>query len=113
MDEFGVYQIYLAVDHAAKPVNTEGAKEEGEEEEEKEERRPLYNIPTLKQYFRDLDFILDVIADGPTKTFAFRRLKYLEAKWTMYRLLNEQKELADSKVEPESNVQYQTNLLLT
>ena len=46
----------------------------------------------------DLDWVLGVVADGPTKTFAFRRLKYLTSKWNMYSLLNENQELADMKV---------------
>lgn len=48
----------------------------------------------------DLDWVLGVIADGPTKTFAFRRLKYLASKWNMYSLLNENQELVDMKVWP-------------
>ena len=31
-----------------------------------------------------MDFILNVISDGPTKSFAFRRLRYLESKFHMY-----------------------------
>lgn len=46
----------------------------------------------------DLDFVLNVISHGPTKSFAFRRLKYLQSKFTMYSLLNESQELADMKV---------------
>jgi len=46
----------------------------------------------------DLDFVLSVISHGPTKTFAFRRLKYLLSKFTMYTLLNESQELVDMKV---------------
>jgi AMP deaminase len=92
MDEFGVYQVYSSEEKASK------AQDNNNEEEEVVTRQPVYNIPTLKEYFKELDFVLDVVADGPTKTFAFRRLKYLEAKWTMYRLLNEQNELNDSKV---------------
>ena len=42
--------------------------------------------------------MLGVIADGPTKSFAFRRLKYLDSKFTMYALLNESQEMADMKV---------------
>ena len=61
-------------------------------------RRPLFAIPTIREYFVDLDYILGVIADGPTKSFAYRRLKYLISKWTMYSLLNEFQEMADMKV---------------
>ena len=46
----------------------------------------------------DLDWVLGVIADGPTKTFAFRRLKYLTNKWNMYSLLNENQEVTDIQV---------------
>lgn len=46
----------------------------------------------------DLDYVLGVISDGPTKSYAFRRLNYLSSKFTMYSLLNEFQELADMKV---------------
>lgn len=39
-----------------------------------------------------------IYSDGPAKSFAFRRLRYLDSKWQMYILLNEFQELADSKV---------------
>ena len=46
----------------------------------------------------DLDEILTIISDGPAKSYAYRRLRYLESKWNMYSLLNEYQEIADSKV---------------
>jgi len=46
----------------------------------------------------DLDFVLGVISDGPAKSFAFRRLQYLRAKFTMYTLLNEFQEMTEMKV---------------
>lgn len=61
-------------------------------------KTPVFQVPSPKEYFMDLDWILGVVADGPTKTFAFRRLKYLTSKWNMYSLLNENQELADMKV---------------
>jgi AMP deaminase len=63
-----------------------------------ERSKPLYEVPTLRDYFMDLDYLLGVIADGPTKSFAFRRLKYLSNKWSMYSLLYEYEEIADMKV---------------
>lgn len=54
-------------------------------------------FPTIREYFMDMDYILNVISDGPTKSFAFRRLRYLESKFHMYVLLNEYQEIADSK----------------
>lgn len=43
---------------------------------------------------------MTAISDGPAKSFAFRRLRYLDSKWQMYILLNEFQELADSKRVP-------------
>jgi hypothetical protein len=62
------------------------------------DRKPLFNVPTIKDFFVDLDVVLSVVTDGPAKSFAFRRLKYLSSKWQMYTLLNEYQELADMKV---------------
>lgn len=62
--------------------------------------KPLITVPSIREYFRDLDYLLSVISDGPTKSFAWRRLKYLDGKWNLYFLLNEYKELADMKTVP-------------
>ncbi|KAG8926384.1 AMP deaminase [Tulasnella sp. 408] len=77
MDDKGVLQVY-------EDVNAEAAK-------------PAFEIPTIREYYMDLDYILGVIADGPAKSFAFRRLKYLSSKFTLYSLLNEYQEMADMK----------------
>ncbi|EJC98137.1 AMP deaminase [Fomitiporia mediterranea MF3/22] len=78
LDDKGVYQIYEDV-HA-------------------DNKKPIFEVPSIKEYYMDLDFVLSVISDGPTKSFAFRRLKYLASKWSMYSLLNEYQETADMKV---------------
>ena len=67
-------------------------------------REPAFDIPDVREYFVDLELVLSVISDGPTKSFAFRRLKYLSGKFTMYSLLNEFQELADMKVQNLSNI---------
>jgi len=71
-----------------------------------EENHSLYEVPSIKEYFQDLDYILGVISDGPAKSFAYRRLKYLESKYNMYTLLYEHQELADSKVSRPSDGHY-------
>ncbi|GJJ69650.1 AMP deaminase [Entomortierella parvispora] len=81
LDETGVYQVY-------------------KNKEDLADNKPIVKVPTPKEYFLDLDFVLSVISDGPTKSFAFRRLKYLESKWNMYILLNEYEELAEVKRVP-------------
>ncbi|CAK9440635.1 uncharacterized protein LODBEIA_P46550 [Lodderomyces beijingensis] len=60
----------------------------------------LVDIPDLHQYYDDLNMITRISSDGPTKSFAFKRLQYLEAKWNMYYLLNEFEETKQSKQNP-------------
>ncbi|KAG1748600.1 AMP deaminase, partial [Suillus lakei] len=79
IDDKGVYQVY---------TNAEA-----------ENKKPLFDIPTIREYFVDLDYVLGVISDGPAKSMAYRRLKYLASKFEMYSLLNEFQELADMKVD--------------
>ncbi|KAK9766458.1 AMP deaminase, variant 2 [Basidiobolus ranarum] len=81
MDESGVYQIYRTT-------------------EDLEQGKPAYHIPSIRDYYRDLEFILSVISDGQTKSLAFDRLRYLESSWDLYALLNEYQEIADSKRVP-------------
>ncbi|KAK4056829.1 AMP deaminase [Microbotryomycetes sp. JL221] len=79
LDASGIFQVY-----SEDTSSTESAK-------------PLYRIPTIKEYFQDLDEVLSVISDGPAKSFAWRRLRYLESKWNLYVLLNEYREMAEMK----------------
>ncbi|KZO96504.1 AMP deaminase [Calocera viscosa TUFC12733] len=78
MDEKGVYQLHANDD----------------------KQKPLFRVPDIREYFIDLDALLTVMTDGPAKSFAFRRLRYLSSKWTMYTLLNEYQETADMKRVP-------------
>ena len=78
MSEDGVYQVYESPDAQV----------------------ARFEVPSLKEYFTDLDFILAVTSDGPTKSVAFRRLKYLESRFQLYLLLNETQELQECKRVP-------------
>lgn len=65
-----------------------------------EPKKPVFEIPTIREYFMDLDYVLNVISDGPAKSYAYRRLKYLSGKWSLYYLLNEDEETSQMKVRP-------------
>lgn len=65
-----------------------------------ERGNPLAQIPSIKDYYLDLEAVHDASSEGPAKSFAFRRLQYLEVKWNSYTLLNEFQELADTKRVP-------------
>ncbi|KAL1955727.1 hypothetical protein VTO42DRAFT_8125 [Malbranchea cinnamomea] len=81
LDHSSVYQVY-------------------ETEEACELNQPIVQIPSLRDFYVDLDAILDVSTDGPAKSFAFKRLSYLEGKFQLHVLLNEYQEIADSKKVP-------------
>ncbi|GMM31906.1 AMP deaminase [Martiniozyma asiatica (nom. inval.)] len=63
-------------------------------------RKVLVKIPTIKDYYMDLERITSIASDGPTKSFAFKRLQYLEARWNLYYLLNDHEETTESKNNP-------------
>ena len=60
----------------------------------------LANIPSLRDYYKDFEKMVGISSDGPAKSFAFRRLQYLEARWNLYYLLNEYQETSVSKRNP-------------
>jgi AMP deaminase len=65
-----------------------------------ESDKPLVEVPTLRDYFMALDTVLEIASDGPAKSFAYRRLQYLEGRYSLYTLLNEYEEVADTKKVP-------------
>ncbi|GKT63703.1 AMP deaminase [Colletotrichum tofieldiae] len=81
LDDSGVYQVF-------------------EDEESETSGNPVVCVPTIREFYMDLDQILSISSDGPSKSFAFRRLQYLEGKFNLYALLNEYQETADSKKVP-------------
>lgn len=60
----------------------------------------LIELPTLRDFYVDLDYIQIVIADGPTKSLTFRRLRYMQAQFNLYHLQNETLEFDDQKKVP-------------
>ncbi|OLY77992.1 AMP deaminase [Smittium mucronatum] len=52
------------------------------------------------EFFNDFDFILSLVHDGPTKTWTYKRLKYLEVRWQMYLQLYELQERLECKNVP-------------
>lgn len=68
---------------------------------EVEANQPLpFHYPDLAQYISDLNMMCALIANGPVKSFCYRRLQYLLSKYNLHVLLNEMKELAAQKAVP-------------
>lgn len=59
-----------------------------------------YSYPDLATFVRDMILLCSMIADGPLKSFCYRRLSYLSSKFQLHVLLNELRELASQKAVP-------------
>lgn len=69
--------------------------------EDVEAERPLdFPYVNLPQFINDLNLMCAMIADGPLKSFCYRRLSYLSSKFQLHVLLNELRELAAQKAVP-------------
>lgn len=61
---------------------------------------PIVKVPTLREFYIDMDQVQNVSSDGPTKSFAFRQLDILEGRFHLYFLVNSYQETADCKRVP-------------
>ena len=61
---------------------------------------PIVTVPTLREFYIDMDQVQNVSSDGPTKSFAFRQLDILEGRFRLYFLVNSYQETADCKRVP-------------
>lgn len=59
-----------------------------------------YAYPDLATFVGDMNLLCSMIADGPLKSFCYRRLSYLSSKFQLHVLLNELRELASQKAVP-------------
>ena len=61
---------------------------------------PTVRVPTLREFYKDMNEVQHVSSDGPTKSFAYRQLDILEGKFHLYFLVNSYQETADCKRVP-------------
>jgi AMP deaminase len=59
-----------------------------------------YPTPKVNEFIQDMQTMCTMIADGPLKSFCYRRLSYLYSKFQLHVLLNELRELASQKAVP-------------
>lgn len=59
-----------------------------------------YEVPNLATFVKDMQLLCGLIANGPLKSFCYRRLSYLSSKFQLHVLLNELRELAAQKAVP-------------
>ncbi|XP_017055487.1 AMP deaminase 2 isoform X2 [Drosophila ficusphila] len=69
-------------------------------ENENESSEIKFEYPDMSQFVNDMQVMCNMIADGPLKSFCYRRLCYLSSKYQMHVLLNELRELAAQKAVP-------------
>ncbi|XP_029361995.1 AMP deaminase 1 isoform X1 [Echeneis naucrates] len=56
--------------------------------------------PDYATFIDDMNFLIALIAQGPTKTYTHRRLKFLTSKFNVHEMLNEMEELKELKMNP-------------
>ncbi|XP_071395187.1 AMP deaminase 1 isoform X1 [Centroberyx affinis] len=56
--------------------------------------------PDYDTFIDDMNFLIALIAQGPTKTYTHRRLKFLMSKFNVHEMLNEMEELKELKLNP-------------
>ncbi|KAF5403452.1 Adenosine monophosphate deaminase 2 [Paragonimus heterotremus] len=54
-------------------------------------------VPCLSSYITDYEILRTFVADGPLKSFCYRRLMYLGSKFALHSLLNETRESLEQK----------------
>lgn len=81
LDKDSVYQVYESLNSMEASI-------------------PFAKVPTLRDFYSDLEYVKDVSSDGPSKSFAYRELDILEGKYTLYFLVNEYEETASCKKVP-------------
>ncbi|GAB6026355.1 AMP deaminase 2 [Chamberlinius hualienensis] len=59
-----------------------------------------YPFPSREMFVNDFNLLCVMIANGPLKSFCYRRLCYLSSKFQLHALLNEVRELAAQKAVP-------------
>lgn len=70
-------------------------------DEDLENKKPVpYSYPDLSTFVGDMNILCAMIANGPLKSFCYRRLSYLSSKFQLHVLLNELRELASQKAVP-------------
>ncbi|XP_077297777.1 AMP deaminase isoform X3 [Arctopsyche grandis] len=70
-------------------------------QEDVNQNKPLdYPYTKLPQFVQDMNVLCSMIANGPLKSFCYRRLSYLSSKFQLHVLLNELRELASQKAVP-------------
>lgn len=58
------------------------------------------DVPSISEYYQELELLSILAADGPTKTLCFRRLRLLQSRFAMHLLQHEQDERAEQKRVP-------------
>ncbi|XP_062316090.1 AMP deaminase 1 isoform X1 [Osmerus eperlanus] len=56
--------------------------------------------PDYETFIDDMNFLIALIAQGPTKTYTHRRLKFLMSKFNVHEMLNEMEEMKELKLNP-------------
>ena len=57
----------------------------------------LQDLPTVEEFYKDYDFLVWLVSNGPAKSFTYKRLRLLESKFQVHVELNSYVELEEQK----------------
>eukprot|EP00299_Pterocystis_sp_00344_P017295 c8671_g1_i1.p1 GENE.c8671_g1_i1~~c8671_g1_i1.p1 ORF type:complete len:692 (+),score=126.33 c8671_g1_i1:48-2123(+) len=62
-----------------------------------EEENPMFSVLGVRDFYKDLQKILQIAAHGPAKSLAYKRLELMEAKFNLHTQLNHDVEYAEQR----------------
>ena len=57
-----------------------------------------YSVPSVDEFYDRLHELMEIVSDGPCKTFCYMRLQTLESRFKLHALLNQELEIEQQKV---------------
>ncbi|XP_075257307.1 AMP deaminase 2-like isoform X3 [Convolutriloba macropyga] len=98
----GVFHLFSKITHASQRDLPNGAETSTQKSSlsVEDDVELDYPYPDRDTFVKDLNELLAITAHGPTRSYCYQRLAFLESKYKMHCLLNEVKELAAQRKVP-------------
>ena len=102
----GVFNLYRSSTLPAEPTlldlssTAKFDKNLSDEVKERVVETQLYSYVSFEEFVSDFEYLRRIISTGPIKSYSFKRLKLLEARFKLHILLNDTRELEATKSVP-------------
>ena len=96
----GVFNVYRLVNQPPEFDLNSSATPAPAAEEGEATRVKVYDYVEFPEFVQDFDYLRRMISAGPVKSYSFKRLKLLQARFDLHILLNDTRELEATKSVP-------------